>query len=86
MRAQIFDRFVRGDGDRSGARGGSGLGLSIVRAVAESLGGSVELSENEAGGARFVVRIPAAAAAEPEAERVSSAPAALSGGSASEER
>ena len=58
LRARIFDRFVRGNGDRSG---GSGLGLSIVRAVAESHGGSVELSDNEAGGARFVVRLPAAA-------------------------
>jgi signal transduction histidine kinase len=62
MRARIFDRFVRGDGDRGGTGSGSGLGLSIVRAVAESLGGSVELSDSEAGGARFVVRLPAAEA------------------------
>jgi two-component system OmpR family sensor kinase len=60
MRAQIFDRFVRGDGDRGGAGSGSGLGLAIVRAVAESLGGSVALDSGEAGGARFTVRIPAA--------------------------
>jgi signal transduction histidine kinase len=59
MRAQIFDRFVRGHGDRAAAGSGSGLGLAIVRAVAESLGGSVELGDNEAGGARFIVRIPA---------------------------
>jgi signal transduction histidine kinase len=61
MRAQIFDRFVRGEGDRGGVGSGSGLGLAIVRAVAESLGGTVELSDNEAGGTRFMVRIPAAA-------------------------
>jgi signal transduction histidine kinase len=62
VRDQIFDRFVRGDGDRGGARSGSGsgLGLSIVRAVSESLGGTVEVGESEAGGARFTVRIPAA--------------------------
>ena len=60
IRAQIFDRFVRGDGDRGGAGSGSGLGLAIVRAVAESLGGSVALDAGEAGGARFMVRIPAA--------------------------
>jgi signal transduction histidine kinase len=60
LRAQIFDRFVRGNGDRGSAGNGSGLGLAIVRAVAESLGGGVELAENEAGGARFTVRIPAA--------------------------
>jgi two-component system, OmpR family, sensor kinase len=67
MRAQIFDRFVRGDGDRGAVGSGSGLGLAIVRAVAESLGGTVELSDNEAGGARFTVRIPAADAKSPPA-------------------
>jgi two-component system, OmpR family, sensor kinase len=61
IRAQIFDRFVRGDGDRRARSGsGSGLGLAIVRAVAESLGGSVSLDAGDAGGARFTVRIPAA--------------------------
>jgi two-component system, OmpR family, sensor kinase len=64
MRAQIFERFVRGDGDRARAGSGSGLGLAIVRAVAESLGGSVSLDSGEAGGARFTVRIPAAEAAD----------------------
>ena len=58
MRARIFDRFVRGEGDRSG--GGSGLGLSIVRAVAESHGGGVSVGEAESGGARFSVRLPLA--------------------------
>jgi signal transduction histidine kinase len=52
---RIFDRFVR-----DGARG-SGLGLSIVRAVAESHGGSVALEPSDAG-ARFVVRLPAVSA------------------------
>jgi signal transduction histidine kinase len=53
----VFDRFVRSG--RDGARG-SGLGLSIVRAVAQSHGGSVAL-ESPAGGSgtRFVVRLPA---------------------------
>jgi two-component system OmpR family sensor kinase len=64
MRDHIFDRFVRGSGDRV-SNGGSGLGLSIVRAVAESVGGTVELADSDAGGARFTVRIPAAEAPEP---------------------
>jgi signal transduction histidine kinase len=59
LRPRIFDRFVRGSGDRS-SNGGSGLGLSIVRAVAEAAGGTVELTDSDAGGARFTVRIPAA--------------------------
>jgi two-component system OmpR family sensor kinase len=37
---RVFERFVRGQGDRGGS---FGLGLSIVRAVAESHGGQVEL-------------------------------------------
>jgi two-component system, OmpR family, sensor kinase len=54
----IFERFVRGAGDRGGS---FGLGLAIVRAVAESHGGSVALeSTSEGRGARFVVRLPQA--------------------------
>ncbi len=61
---RIFERFVRGAGisDTVGpdrARG-AGLGLSIVRAVAQSHGGSVMLERpGGRGGARFVVRLPA---------------------------
>ncbi|HEX3317998.1 MAG TPA: HAMP domain-containing sensor histidine kinase [Solirubrobacteraceae bacterium] len=53
----VFERFVRGGGDRAGS---SGLGLAIVRAVAEAHGGTVVLETPEGGGARFVVRLPAA--------------------------
>jgi two-component system, OmpR family, sensor kinase len=61
MRQRAFERFARGDGDAAPtARGGSGLGLAIVRAVAEAHGGSVALSQPEGGGARVVVRLPAA--------------------------
>ena len=52
--SRIFERFVRGAGDRGSS---SGLGLSIVRAVAESHGGSVVLEDADPG-ARFVVRLP----------------------------
>jgi signal transduction histidine kinase len=64
LREHIFDRFVRRDADRSGGGSGSGLGLAIVRAVANAHGGTVELGESEHGGARFVVRLPAAARVE----------------------
>ena len=58
MRPYVFERFVRGGGERAGS---SGLGLAIVRAVAESHGGSVTLQDGRTGtGARFVVRLPAA--------------------------
>jgi two-component system, OmpR family, sensor kinase len=53
---RVFERFVRGGGD--GGRG-SGLGLSIVRAVAELGGGNVTLERpNQGTGTRFVIRIP----------------------------
>ena len=57
LRDRVFERFVRGTGDRGGS---FGLGLSIVRAVAESHGGTVELADaNGHPGTRFVVSLPA---------------------------
>jgi two-component system, OmpR family, sensor kinase len=59
LRAQIFDRFVRGDGPADTATGpGSGLGLAIVSAVAASHGGAAEAGESESGGALFRVSLP----------------------------
>jgi signal transduction histidine kinase len=53
----LFERFVRGAGDRGGS---FGLGLAIVRAVARSHGGDVTLQTPASGrGASFVVRLPA---------------------------
>jgi signal transduction histidine kinase len=63
LRERVFERFVRGAGDRGSS---SGLGLSIVRAVAESHGGGVELDDAEPG-ARFVVHLPLAATEPPPA-------------------
>jgi signal transduction histidine kinase len=54
----LFERFVRGAGDRGGS---FGLGLAIVKAVAVTHGGSVTLeSPAEGTGARFVVKLPTA--------------------------
>jgi signal transduction histidine kinase len=56
-REHIFDRFARG-----GARGshpGTGLGLSIVAETARRHDGAVWVSDRPAGGARFVLRLPA---------------------------
>jgi signal transduction histidine kinase len=56
LRDKVFERFFRAHGDRSGS---SGLGLAIVRSVAESHQGSVQLEPPLDGrGARFVVRFP----------------------------
>jgi signal transduction histidine kinase len=58
-RARVFERFVRLDEARTRDGGGSGLGLAIVAKVVEDLGGTVRVRESEAGGARFVVALPA---------------------------
>jgi two-component system OmpR family sensor kinase len=71
LRERVFERFVRGAGDRGSS---SGLGLSIVRAVAESHGGRVELEDADPG-ARFVVHLPLAVE-EPVTETAPAPPAA----------
>ncbi|HEY9079061.1 HAMP domain-containing sensor histidine kinase [Magnetovibrio sp.] len=54
QREMIFERFHRAD-RRSG---GSGLGLSIVRRVAEAHGGSVAIEDAPGGGSVFVLSFP----------------------------
>jgi signal transduction histidine kinase len=55
-RAHLFARFASGD-DRRG--GGSGLGLYIVRRVAEESGGGVNYEPNAPQGSIFTLRLPA---------------------------
>lgn len=55
--ARIFDRFRRGAGAYRAYRG-SGLGLSIVRAVADAHGGRVTLDSRPGDGALFTIVLP----------------------------
>lgn len=55
---QIFERFYRVDKSRTRASGGSGLGLSIVKAIVESLGGRVSVVSDVGKGSKFSVVLP----------------------------
>jgi two-component system OmpR family sensor kinase len=59
---RVFDRFYKVDAARAGTAvpSGSGLGLSIVRAIIERHGGSVSAGNAPEGGAVFELRLPAA--------------------------
>jgi signal transduction histidine kinase len=59
---RVFDRFSRLDKARSRAHGGFGLGLAIVRHVAEAHGGRAYADNRPGGGARFSVLLPAESA------------------------
>lgn len=56
-RERLFDRFRRGQ--REGGPG-SGIGLAIVKAVAEGHGGSVGVEDRPGGGSAFWIRLPSA--------------------------
>src|SRR5439155_27197889 len=59
---RIFDRFARADPARNRDRGGVGLGLSLVRAIAEAHGGSVRVQSTLGRGSSFELRLPLAPA------------------------
>lgn len=63
-RPHVFDRFYRSPESR--AMPGSGLGLSIVRQVAERHSGSVEADVSPAGGARLRMWLPGSASPVPD--------------------
>jgi two-component system sensor histidine kinase BaeS len=57
----VFDRFYRVDTARDRHHGGSGIGLSIAKALVEAHGGGISASSKGPGkGATFVVRLPVA--------------------------
>jgi signal transduction histidine kinase len=57
LRERIFEPFYRLPG-ASEKDGGVGLGLSLVRQIAERHGGSVRCEAREGGGSSFVLALP----------------------------
>ena len=78
LQADLFKRFFRGDrqdtADAS-VEAGAGLGLAIVHDIMSLHGGGVRYEDAGGGGARFVLRVPLASAAQVSrsAEQASSA-------------
>ena len=64
----VFDRFYKADSARSGGHGGSGLGLSIVKAIVERHGGTIAV-DSRPGRTAFVILLPRAAALGPPADQ-----------------
>ncbi|MBM4343659.1 MAG: HAMP domain-containing histidine kinase [Deltaproteobacteria bacterium] len=54
----VFEAFYRTDRSRSTTTGGTGLGLYLVKRIAESHGGSVRAMPREGGGLAIEVRLP----------------------------
>jgi signal transduction histidine kinase len=56
---RVFQRFWRGDPREGREEGRSGLGLTIVRQIAEAHGGEVKLASEVGRGAAFAIWLPA---------------------------
>lgn len=54
----MFDRFRRAEESRSRALGGSGLGLSVCKAIIEAHGGTIAAAQSDLGGLRVTVTLP----------------------------
>jgi PAS domain S-box-containing protein len=61
LRRTVFEPFAQGPHSNGAASPGTGIGLALVRQLAELHGGEAWVEEASSGGARFVVLLPAPA-------------------------
>ncbi len=57
-RARLFEQFFRGDAARHRGVPGTGLGLTLARAITEQHGGAIAVSEPDEAVTTFTVRLP----------------------------
>jgi signal transduction histidine kinase len=57
-RERVFERFTRLDDSRARHKGGSGLGLAVVRSIVTRHHGQVRVDDSPLGGARVVAELP----------------------------
>ena len=71
LRERLFDRFERGEAARQTGTRGSGIGLSVVKELADAHGGGVSVHSEPGSGSVFRVRLPLAReSASPKAKAV----------------
>ena len=58
FRGRLFDKFTQSDGSSTRRSGGSGLGLSIARGLAEGMKGRITLDQSVDRGATFDIELP----------------------------
>jgi PAS domain S-box-containing protein len=64
---RLFDAFVQGDAGLARRHGGSGLGLTIARALARAMGGELSAQSTPGEGSTFTLRLTLPAAPDPRA-------------------
>jgi len=57
-KARLFRDFEQADVSTAATHGGSGLGLSIAKGLAQMMGGQITLEDNIGGGSVFTVEVP----------------------------